>query len=111
MSARPYRNGKSGPRWSIEQVSDFARQRGDRFDRYNEYDLAYEMNTMYDDYSDTLGENAENYYRMSRQKLDGRDGQEGRAWYDYRSESYNRRSRDRLGRFTGDYDRRGDGRR
>lgn len=115
MNRRSYRNGK-GPRWTVEQVSDYARRNGDRFDQYNEYDLAYEMNAIYDDYSDTVGENPENYYRMARQKMDGRDGDTGRAWHDYRSDSYNRgRSRDRLGRFTGDYDRsydrRGDGRR
>ena len=106
MSRRSYRNSKGGPRWTVEQVSDYARRQGDRFDRYNEYDLAYEMNAIYDDYSETLGENADNYYRMARQKIDGHDGSDGRAWMDYRSEAYNRgRSRDRLGRFTGDYDR------
>lgn len=103
MSRRSYRNGK-GAKWTVEQVTDYARQRGDRFDRYNEYDLAYEMNKLYDDYGNTLGENAETYYRMTRQKLENRDEPEGRAWRDYRNESYDRgRGRDRLGRFTGNY--------
>jgi len=119
VSRRSYRNGRQMPKWTVEQISDYARRQGDRFERYNEYDLAYEMNSTYDDYYDSLGENPDTYYRMARQKLDGRDGQEGRAWQDYRADTYNRgRGRDRLGRFTGnysprdDYDRRGgDGRR
>lgn len=111
MNRRSYRNGRSAPKWTVEQITDYARQRGERFDRYNEYDLAYEMNKLYDDYGSTLGENADTYYRMTRQKLDNREDPEGRAWRDYRSESYDRgRSRDRMGRFTGNYDR-GDGRR
>ena len=111
MNRRSYRNGRNAPKWTVEQITDYARQRGERFDRYNEYDLAYEMNKLYDDYGTTLGENADTYYRMTRQKLDNREDPEGRAWRDYRSESYDRgRGRDRMGRFTGNYDR-GDGRR
>lgn len=101
MSRRSYRNGSHSPKWSVEQVSDYARRNGDRYDRYNEYDLAYTMNRLYDDYSNTIGENPETYYRMARQHL---DEQEGRAWRDYRDEARNARRRDSRGRFT-DYDR------
>lgn len=94
------------PKWTIEQVSDYARRNGDRFDRYNEYDLAYEMNKLYDEYGSTLGENADTYYRMSRQLMDNRDEPEGRAWRDYRSSSYNRR-RDSRGRYAAEYPDRG----
>lgn len=106
MEGRSYRGGKQSPKWVIEQISDYARRQGDRFDRYNEYDLAYEMNTIYDDYNGTLGDNADTYYRMARQKLDNRDEPEGRAWRDYRAEQYDRRQRDRMGRYAdGNYDR------
>lgn len=107
MENRSYRNGKPMPKWTVEQVSDFARRNGDRFERYNEYDLAYEMNRLYDEYSGTIGENADTYYRMARQRLDNRDEPEGRAWRDYRNESYDRRRRDSRGRYADGYGRGG----
>lgn len=107
MDRRGYYNGGRSPKWMIEQVGDYARRNGDRFERYNEYDLAYTMNKLYDDYNGTLGENAETYYRMARQRLDSRDEPEGRAWRDYRGDSYNRRRRDSMGRYAYEYDDRG----
>lgn len=96
MENRSYRNASRAPKWTVEQVSDYAMRNGDRFDRYNKYDLAYEMNALYDDYYSSLGENADTYYRMARNKLE----EDGRAWRDYRAESYDRRGRDSMGRFT-----------
>lgn len=100
MMRRGYYNGSRNPKWTVEQINEYARRQGDRLDRYNEYDLAYEMNTLYDDYYGTLGESADTYYKMSRQKLDNRDGQEGRAWRDNLADNYNRRTRDRYGRYA-----------
>ena len=96
VNRRHYRNAEGKPKWTIEQVTDYARRNGDRFERYNEYDLAYEMNSTYDDYCSALGENADTYYRMARQKLDNRDEPEGRAWRDYRAST----------NYDGDYDNR-----
>lgn len=88
------RNGSRGPRWTVQEISDYARRNGDRFDRYNEYDLSYAMNTMYEDYNSTMGDSADSYYRMARQYLENRDYPDGRAWRDYRS----RRRMERMGR-------------
>ena len=93
-----YDVSKRGPKWTVEQVSDYARRNGDRFDKYNEYDLAYEMNSIYDDYGNSLGENAETYYRMARSKLE----EDGRAWRDSRAVSYDRQRRDSRGRYAKD---------
>lgn len=78
------RNGSRGPRWTVQEISDYARRNGDRFERYNEYDLAYSMNTMYDDFNSTMGDSADSYYRMARQYLENRDMPDGRAWREYR---------------------------
>jgi len=103
MSQRGYDSERGRqPKWQVEQVSDYARRAGDRFDRYNEYDLSYEMNTLHGDYASSLGDSPETYYRMAKERLDSREEPDGRAWRDYRAESYARRRRDRMGRFASD---------
>ena len=81
-------NGSRGPKWTLEQVNDYARRYGDRFDRYNEYDLAYAMNSMYADYYGIVKDDPDIYYRMAKRFLDDPDAGEGKAWKYWRATRY-----------------------
>lgn len=85
------RSGRRGPHWTTEQIADYARRNGDRFDRYNEYDLAYAMNSLYSDYYGTVPDNTDGWYRMAKQFLDDPDAPDGKAWRYYRSMRRHRR--------------------
>ena len=79
-------NGSRGPKWTLEQINDYARRNGERYDgSYNEYDLAYAMNSAYADYAGVVPDSPDTYYRMAKRFLEDPDGPNGKAWRYWRS--------------------------
>ncbi len=77
-------DGTCGPKWSEEQITGYANERGMNFNtHYNRYDFAYVMNMMYSDYYGTVPDDAETYFRMAKAFIEDKDAPEGKAWKYY----------------------------
>jgi len=77
-------NGSKGSHWSLETTTQVATNNNIALDKnYNEYDWCYVMNMMYSDYYSILGNDTNNYVKMSRAFLDDKDAPVGKAFKYY----------------------------
>ena len=80
-------DGTKGPHWSVSDVMSVAKAKGMELTKYNEYDLAYAMNTLYSDYFGSVPDGAESYFKMAKAFLDDKDAPEGKAYRYYKAMS------------------------
>lgn len=70
----------SSVRWNMDDIREVMRDEGIASPKFNEYDFAYVMNMLYDDCSETIGDDSSRYAKMALGFLDGRNAREGKAW-------------------------------
>ena len=76
-------NGSKGPHWNLEATKQAAMNNGISFNKFNEYDWCYVMNMMYSDYYSVIGNDTNNYIKLSKAFLEDRDAPEGKAFRYY----------------------------
>lgn len=78
-------DGSSGAKWSLKDISDYAKSKGERFTCFNEYDLAYAMNMVYSDYYGSIPDTTDSYYKVATAFLNDKDAPEGKAYLYWRA--------------------------
>ena len=74
------KDGTTGPHWTVEQISDYAKPRGVPTSSYNIYDFSYAMNMLYSDYFGAVSDNVDTYFKMAKAFLEDKDAPEGKAY-------------------------------
>ncbi len=78
-------DGSHGPHWSVSQITDYARNHGVSFSKFNEYDFAFAMNMAFSDYYGSVQDTTETYFRIAKAFLDDKDAPEGKAFLYYKA--------------------------
>lgn len=74
-----------GPHWSVEQVTDYAKNHGLSYKDYNEYDFAFAMNMVYSDYYGAIPDSTDAYYKLAKAFIEDKDAPEGKAFLYYKA--------------------------
>lgn len=73
-------DGTKGPHWTVQQITDYAKQKGVTFVHFNEYDLAYVLNMVYSDYFGVVPDTVESYFKLAKAFIEDKDAPEGKAF-------------------------------
>lgn len=72
-------NGSPVPHWSVERCKEIAKEYGIKFNKFNEYDWAYVLNSMYADYCKIFADDTTTYVNLAEKFLDDKDAPDGGA--------------------------------
>lgn len=78
-------DGSKGPHWTVEQITDYAKNHGLSYRNYNEYDFAFAMNMVYSDYYGSVSDSTDAYYKLAKAFIEDKDAPEGKAFLYYKA--------------------------
>lgn len=72
-------DGTKGPKWSVQETNQVARNYNVTFDEFNEYDWNYVMNMIHSDYYGSVPNEVGTYVKMASKFLHDKDAAKGKA--------------------------------
>ena len=79
-------DGSKGAHWTVQQITDYAKSKGIRFDKnYNIYDFAYAMNMVYSDYYGSVTDTTDSYFMLAKAFIEDKDAPDGKAFLYYKA--------------------------
>ena len=78
-------DGTTGPKWTLEQTTQVAKNHGIAFVNFNEYDWCYVMNMLHSDFYGVIDEDSSMYYKLAHKFICDKDAPEGKAFLYYKA--------------------------
>ena len=82
------KDGSKGAHWKAEDIVSLAKNKGLRFEHFNEWDFAYAMNMVYSDYFGSVPDSLDTYFKLAVAFIEDKDAPNGKAYRYYKAMSH-----------------------
>ena len=81
-------DGTRGPKWSLDETTNVAKQFDVTFNHFDMYDWCYVLNMVYSDYYGAVPDDVSSYVKLAKKFLCDKDAEPGKAFRYYVAMNY-----------------------